>query len=93
MILGESGTGKDVLAQAIHNGSRRRKKPFIALNCGALPKDLIESELFGYEAGAFDWIGMLLVCFILPVVLSWAIGKVMRKKGLIQAGDLKVDLG
>ena len=47
----------------------------------------------GYEAGAFDWIGMLLVCFILPVVLSWAIGKVMRKKGLIQAGDLKVDLG
>jgi len=53
MILGESGTGKDVLAQAIHNGSQRRKKPFIALNCGAMPKDLIESELFGYEAGAF----------------------------------------
>lgn len=53
MILGESGTGKDVLAQAIHNGSHRRKKPFIALNCGAVPRDLIESELFGYEAGAF----------------------------------------
>lgn len=53
MILGESGTGKDVLAQAIHNGSNRSKKPFIALNCGAMPKDLIESELFGYEAGAF----------------------------------------
>lgn len=53
MILGESGTGKDVLAQAIHNGSQRRRKPFIALNCGAMPKDLIESELFGYEAGAF----------------------------------------
>lgn len=53
MILGESGTGKDVLAQAIHNGSNRRRKPFIALNCGAVPKDLIESELFGYEAGAF----------------------------------------
>ncbi len=53
IILGESGTGKDVLAQAIHNGSQRRRKPFIALNCGAMPKDLIESELFGYEAGAF----------------------------------------
>ena len=53
MILGESGTGKDVMAQAIHNASHRRKKPFIALNCGAVPKDHIESELFGYEAGAF----------------------------------------
>lgn len=53
MILGESGTGKDVFAQAIHNASRRRNKPFIALNCGAMPRDLIESELFGYESGAF----------------------------------------
>lgn len=53
MILGESGTGKDVFAQAIHNASPRRGKPFIALNCGALPRDLVESELFGYEAGAF----------------------------------------
>ena len=53
MILGESGTGKDVFAQAIHNASSRRGKPFIALNCGALPKDLVESELFGYETGAF----------------------------------------
>lgn len=53
MILGESGTGKDVFAQAIHNASSRRGKPFIALNCGALPRDLVESELFGYETGAF----------------------------------------
>lgn len=53
MILGESGTGKDVFAQAIHNASIRRNKPFIALNCGAMPRDLIESELFGYETGAF----------------------------------------
>ena len=53
MILGESGTGKDIFAQAIHNASRRRNKPFIALNCGAIPRDLIESELFGYESGAF----------------------------------------
>ena len=54
MLLGESGTGKDIFAQAIHNASRRRNKPFIALNCGALPRDLIESELFGYESGAFS---------------------------------------
>ncbi len=54
MILGESGTGKDIFAQAIHNASARRNKPFIALNCGALPRDLIESELFGYEDGAFS---------------------------------------
>ncbi len=53
MILGESGVGKDVFAQAIHNTSRRRDKPFVAVNCAALPKDLIASELFGYDAGAF----------------------------------------
>ena len=54
MLLGESGTGKDIFAQAIHNASPRRHKPFVALNCGALPRDLIESELFGYEDGAFS---------------------------------------
>lgn len=53
LLLGESGVGKDVFAQAIHNASARRGKPFIAVNCGALPRDLIASELFGYEAGAF----------------------------------------
>ncbi len=53
MILGESGVGKDVFAQAIHNASSRRDKPFIAVNCAALPKDLIASELFGYDSGAF----------------------------------------
>ena len=47
----------------------------------------------GYAVGAFDWLGMILVCFVLPVLLSWAIGKFMRKKGWIQEGDLKVDLG
>lgn len=52
-ILGESGTGKDVLAQAIHNASRRANEPFVAVNCGAIPKDLIASELFGYSEGAF----------------------------------------
>ena len=53
MLLGESGTGKELLAQAIHNASARRKGPFLALNCAALPRDLIASELFGYAPGAF----------------------------------------
>ncbi len=53
LILGESGTGKELIAQSIHNASSRRNEPFIAINCGALPKGLIESELFGYEGGSF----------------------------------------
>lgn len=53
LILGESGVGKDIFAQAIHNASERRSKPFIVVNCAAFPRDLIASELFGYEGGAF----------------------------------------
>ncbi len=53
LLLGESGTGKELFAQAIHNASARRDEPFVAINCGALPKSLIESELFGYEGGSF----------------------------------------
>ena len=53
IIEGESGTGKEMLAQAIHNYSSRRHSPFIAVDCGAIPKELFESELFGYERGAF----------------------------------------
>jgi len=53
LFTGESGTGKEIFAQSIHNYSRRKEEPFIAVNCGAIPRTLIESELFGYEGGAF----------------------------------------
>jgi transcriptional regulator of acetoin/glycerol metabolism len=53
LILGASGTGKELFAQAIHNHSPRRTGPFVAINCGALSRELIQSELFGYEGGAF----------------------------------------
>ena len=53
LIEGETGTGKDLVARAIHAGSERRDKPFIPVDCGALPDELLESELFGYEEGAF----------------------------------------
>jgi DNA-binding NtrC family response regulator len=84
LLLGESGTGKEGLADAIHYNSRRKNKPFIKVNCAALPPNLIESELFGHERGAFTGAG------------DQRIGKFEQAAGgtifLDEIGEMPVDL-
>ena len=85
MILGETGTGKDLLAQAIHNDSDRAEQPFVSVNCASIPETLIESELFGYEEGAFT-----------GARRKGAVGKILQANGgtlfLDEIGDMPTQL-
>ena len=85
MILGETGTGKDLMAHAIHSDSERRAHPFISVNCASIPETLIESELFGYEEGAFT-----------GARKKGAIGKIQQADGgtlfLDEIGDMPMSL-
>ncbi|MCR4427606.1 MAG: sigma 54-interacting transcriptional regulator [Firmicutes bacterium] len=106
LILGETGTGKEVFAQGIHNASRRREGPFVAINCAAIPESLLESELFGYVEGAFTGArklgkpglfelahgGTIFLDEIgeTPVALQPRLLRVLQEKEVIRLGDDRV---
>ncbi|SFE57997.1 sigma 54-interacting transcriptional regulator [Alteribacillus iranensis] len=106
LIQGESGTGKELFAQSIHNASTRRDGPFIAINCAALPSNLLESELFGYEEGSFTGAkkggksglfemahqGTLFLDEIgeLPVELQTRLLRVLQEKEVMRVGGQKI---
>lgn len=85
LVMGETGTGKDLLAKAIHNDSPRAKGPFVAVNCASIPEALIESELFGYEEGAFT-----------GARKQGGVGKILQANGgslfLDEIGDMPLSL-
>lgn len=105
LLLGESGTGKELFARAIHNESTRKDKPFVALNCGSISKELIQSELFGYVDGAFTGAkkggnpgkfeiangGTLFLDEIgeMPFDLQTTLLRVLQEKEVIRVGDHK----
>ncbi|MGH7783793.1 MAG: sigma-54-dependent transcriptional regulator, partial [Candidatus Binatia bacterium] len=104
LILGESGTGKEVIANAIHYKSRRANKPFVKVNCSALPKDLIESQLFGHVKGSFTGANSYKVGFIgqanggsllldeigeMPIDLQPKLLRVLQEKAFYRVGSDK----
>ncbi len=104
LILGESGTGKGVIAEIIHSNSPRAKKPFLSINCSAIPETLLESELFGYRKGAFtgansDKVGLISAAdegtlFLdeigdMPVALQAKLLKVLDEGEFLRLGDVR----
>ncbi len=106
LIQGESGTGKELFAQSIHNASKRNNGPFVAINCSALPESLLESELFGYEEGAFTGAkkggkpglfeqahkGTIFLDEIgdLPLSLQSRLLRVLQEKEIMRIGAIKI---